>query len=1384
MSTRSIINNSRIWTLLLAIMMVFSLWGPAIPKADAASGFTLTYDSNGAASGDVPAQVTALEGDPVTVSNQSANPLTKNGYVFIGWNEVSDGTGALYRPGDSITLTENTILYANWALKIEGEAGTLLGYAEVESSSNASGGKHVGYMDEAGNGVKIDDLSTASYFILRYASEFDGKISLYVNDVYRQDIVFSQTGSWTSYDDMFVYVSINQGDSLSIIYRDGDEPLNMDYFGLIIAQKVEVAAVSLDKSALALTVGQRETLIATVLPGNATNRRIDWTSSNPSVASVDANGRIKAVSKGTATISAASQDDPTMMATSEVVVDNPPGGIPYAVEVSGGDDHFLVLMSNGTVMAMGENGDYQLGDGTYIDAYEEPVEVLIEENEPLTGIKAISTNGYHSLALDLDGQVWAWGSNWNGESGAEDEEYVPYATKIDAFADQEIKIVSIEAGRYHSLALDTEGSVWAWGYNEDGELGIGNDEDQYIPQLVQTLDGALAGITAISAGSYHSLALDSYGGIWAWGDGYALNPSDENNGDWYFAELLSADDDVFTSVSAGDYVSLAIDSQDRVRAWGALWDPYEEEEFFFYNDLLQLGDGTRAAKAVFSQKFEDSSSYIKLADDSYWCWGICLEENGMNDFKMEVDAPKKRPELQGFASISSMDDRMVGLKRDATVWMWNVYQEKDTRFNTPSQSSVTDVVYGSAGNQFGLALKSDGRVYGWGYNSSGQVGNMTADYTVIYNAGTGSVVDANRDPIEGIVAIDSGRSHSLALTIDGEVWAWGENWNSQIGDATEYNLNYARKIPGLTDAAAVSAGENHNLALKSDGTVVAWGSNWSGQIHGSAGGNVSVPVPVNHNDSNAMTGVKAIAAGYNHSAVVVGDEGAVWFWGNNINTKKQVMMDGTAPLLGITAIAAGNYQTIALKNDGTVWSWWTSDTVAAQVQTNDGPLTGIIQIALEAYHALALDSNGEVWAWGDNDDGQLGIGSFNDLNQAQQIAGLSGVKQVAVGYDHSYAVGQNGVLWSFGGGYYNQLAIPQVYELIMTKVSAFQVNEAYSPGNGDGGDGGGIGGGGWTGTQEPALLTSTDGKITIPVGRAGETSLDNEIILTVPVGAAEEEITITIEKLADTANLANYGEIFASAVFEVLKNFKDNFKKPILLTLKFDTSKIKEGQHASIFYYDETEKVWVEIGGQVDQDLISAEVDHFTKFTVLAVDDVKVPSLSDIAGHWAEANIKQAVQQGIVNGYPDGTFKPNANVTRAEFTVMLMNALRPDGEGASISFTDEQKIGAWARAAIAHSVKAGIVTGYQDGSFRPGSEITRTELAVMVARAHGVPAEAAATTGFVDDVDIPAWAKPAIAWVKQLGIVNGQGDNKFAPNAAATRAEAITIILNLLQAKS
>ncbi len=322
-------------------------------------------------------------------------------------------------------------------------------------------------------------------------------------------------------------------------------------------------------------------------------------------------------------------------------------------------------------------------------------------------------------------------------------------------------------------------------------------------------------------------------------------------------------------------------------------------------------------------------------------------------------------------------------------------------------------------------------------------------------------------------------------------------------------------------------------------------------------------------------------------------------------------------------------------------------------------------------------------------------------------------------------------------------------------------------------------------TVEPVI--STDGEITLPVGTAGEVQLGDTITVTIPAGASDQELKLTVEQVADIAGLADAGEEFASPVFELLKNFSDNFAVPVVLTFKFDPSKVQEGQRAAIFYYDENDKTWVEVGGTVSGDTITAEVDHFTKFAVLIVGEQAVEQApapyTDIAGHWAAGKIAEAVQQGIVSGYQDGTFKPDTQISRAEFAVMLAKALKLESEGAALGFIDAENIGAWAKASVAQAVEAGIISGYSDGSFRPRANITRAELAVMIARAYAIEAVSVGSSGFADESDIADWARGAVSLVKELGIVSGKRDNKYAPKDTATRAEAVTMIMNLLQVK-
>ncbi|WP_337101794.1 NEAT domain-containing protein [Paenibacillus sp. YIM B09110] len=179
------------------------------------------------------------------------------------------------------------------------------------------------------------------------------------------------------------------------------------------------------------------------------------------------------------------------------------------------------------------------------------------------------------------------------------------------------------------------------------------------------------------------------------------------------------------------------------------------------------------------------------------------------------------------------------------------------------------------------------------------------------------------------------------------------------------------------------------------------------------------------------------------------------------------------------------------------------------------------------------------------------------------------------------------------------------------------------------------------------------------------------------------------------------------------------------------------------------------------------------------------PSLqfTDTANHWAKNTIEQAIKLGIVNGYNDGTFRPNGIVTRAEFAVMVSRALQLEGDGDGESLTDWSSVPAWAQPFVARVVAEGIISGYEDQTFRSGNSLTRTQLAVMIARAAKLELSDADGLSFADAADVPVWARKEVAAAVKAGFIQGKGNNTFDPNATATRAEALTLIMRLLEEK-
>jgi len=362
------------------------------------------------------------------------------------------------------------------------------------------------------------------------------------------------------------------------------------------------------------------------------------------------------------------------------------------------------------------------------------------------------------------------------------------------------------------------------------------------------------------------------------------------------------------------------------------------------------------------------------------------------------------------------------LKKDvSTVWAWgyNSYGQlgNGTGSGGPTPVQVlgpgglgylTGVVALSAGELHSMALKSDGTVWAWGQNANGKLGDGTTSkrLTPVQVLGPGGL-----GYLTGVVALSAGELHSMALKSNGMVWTWGDNPNGQLGNGTETSSSTPVQVLGpggsgyLTDVVAISGGHHHSVALKSDGTIWAWGGNSYGQLGNGIATNSSTPVQVlGPGGSGYLTGVVAISAGYNHSLALKND-GTIWAWGQNANgqlgngtatnrsTPVQVLdPGGSGYLTDVLAISSGNYHSIALKSDGTIWVWgWnpygqlgdgteTSSSTPVQVlgPGGSGYLTDVVAISGGHHHSVALKSDGTIWAWGYNVYGQLGDGTYTN----------------------------------------------------------------------------------------------------------------------------------------------------------------------------------------------------------------------------------------------------------------------------------------------------------------------------------------------------------------------------------------------------------------------
>jgi uncharacterized protein YdeI (BOF family) len=257
-------------------------------------------------------------------------------------------------------------------------------------------------------------------------------------------------------------------------------------------------------------------------------------------------------------------------------------------------------------------------------------------------------------------------------------------------------------------------------------------------------------------------------------------------------------------------------------------------------------------------------------------------------------------------------------------------------------------------------------------------------------------------------------------------------------------------------------------------------------------------------------------------------------------------------------------------------------------------------------------------------------------------------------------------------------------------------------------------------------------------------------------------------------SIYEFSLIYQTASGEKVKLSK--FNEPITIHLKVDNSMNPE--LAGIYYI--TDQGTLEfVGGEYSNGELVAQVNHFSKYAVLE----SIKTFSDVpASHWAVHVIQQLAAKQIVNGTRATTFSPNGKVTRAEFTAMLVRALKLKQKG-SLSFSDVKDTD-WYAEAIAIAVQAGIVHGKSTMFFEPNAVITREEMVTMMMRAyeviHGKSPSGHAAAMFKDADKISAWAVEYVNEASLLQLIQGRSASQFDPQGISTRAEAAQIIFNLL----
>ena len=539
------------------------------------------------------------------------------------------------------------------------------------------------------------------------------------------------------------------------------------------------------------------------------------------------------------------------------------------VQIAAGANHNMVLTSDGAVYIWGWNYHGQLGNNTKTNS--NTIVAVQTIGTPLAGKKIvkIAAGQGHSLALADDGTVYTWGRNDTGQLGnnTTTDAMLPVAVTVTGTPMSNKTIVEIASGARHSLAIDSSGKVYAWGHNGSGQLGNNSTVNALTPVAVQA--PADKNIIQVSGSGWlgaSSSALASDGTVYSWGRGFDGQLGDGTNNDSSVPVITTIN--LVDTPSTPTHVMAKPGDTTAIISWQA---PIVSGGQNITGYVLQYQViGASSWTTVNVVAAATSHTITGLTNDQTYRVRLAAKTTaGTGDFSNVVlVTPHAKPTI---TNVSPAIGPIAG-GQNVTLTGANFVLKNKKIMQTVN------------GNGYSLALSADGTVYTWGRNEYGQLGNgVTAT-----NSPVPVAVKTAGTPMDGktIIQIHAGYEHSLALASDGTVYAWGRNNSGQLGknDATDAHIPAAVQTLGTPMAGKVIvqlvAGNSQSMALASDGTVYTWGWNQYGQLGNNSTINSSLPVIVK-TTGTPLAGkmITQIASGGSPNSLVLANDGTMYTWG-------------------------------------------------------------------------------------------------------------------------------------------------------------------------------------------------------------------------------------------------------------------------------------------------------------------------------------------------------------------------------------------------------------------------------------------------------------------------------------------------------------------------